>query len=131
MSIKTYGKTIAGKHPREAPIMTTIFAWLKKNHPEYFKVAVHVRNENDGDYEKTKKAKMQGGFVKGAVDILIIAKTPFACEVKTLNHGSKPTVEQIEFLNQVDKLGGFACVCHGVDAFIEAFEDWIKEAPLS
>ena len=128
--IKTYGQQQAGKQASEANEMTTFFGWMKRNYSEYHKVAIHVRNEHNGNGDSIGKAKMQGGFIKGTCDILVIAKTPFACECKSLSKKATVYKEQIAFLEQVDKMGGFACICYGHQAMIQAFEEWIKENPL-
>ena len=128
MTYKTYGQQEKGVHPSEAAEMTTFFNQLRKHYPEYYAIALHVRNENDGDYKKTNKSKLEGGFVKGASDIVIIGNPTFVCEMKAINKGSRLSKEQIDFLNSSAENGAFACVAYGWQATMQAFEEWRKAA---
>ena len=129
MTYKTYGQQEKGVHPSEAAEMTTFFNQLRKHYPEYYAIALHVRNENDGDYRKTNKSKLERGFVKGASDIVIIGNPTIVCEMKAINKGSRLSKEQIDFLNSSAENGAFACVAYGWQATMQAFMEWIKEAP--
>lgn len=129
MKYRIYGKQEAGKHPSEAAEMATFFNQLRKHYPQYAAIALHIRNENDGDYSKTDKSKLQGGFIKGASDIVICGNPTFVCEMKAINKGSRLSKEQIDFLNSSADNGAFACVTYGWQATMQAFEDWRKEAP--
>ena len=80
MPIKTYGQQQAGKQPSEANEMMTFFGWMKRNHPEYHKVALHVRNEHNGNGDSIGKAKMQGGIIKDTCDNIIITKVQYTYE---------------------------------------------------
>lgn len=127
--IKTYGQQQAGKQPSEAAEMTTFFNQLQKRYSEIHALALHIRNENDGDYRRTNKAKMQGGFVKGAPDIVIAGSPAFLCEMKSKDKSSRTSKEQDAFLERADRAGCFCCVAYGWEAAIEAVEEWIKENP--
>lgn len=130
MNYLVYGQQEKGVHPSEAAEMMTFFNQLRKHYPEYYAIALHVRNENDGDYKKTNKSKLEGGFVKGASDIVIPCNPPFVCELKAINKGSRVSQEQIVFLNNAANLGAFACIAYGWKAAFQAFEDCIKK-PLN
>ena len=129
MKYKTYGKQEKGVHPSEAAEMSTFFNQLRKHYPQYAAIALHIRNEHDGDHNKTSKSKLQGGFIKGASDIVIIGNPTFVCEMKAINKGSRLSKEQIDFLNSSAENGAFACVAYGWQATMQAFREWIKEAP--
>jgi len=70
MPIKTYGQQLTGKQPSEAAEMTTFFNQLQKRYPEIHALALHVRNEGKRDHKDADIMKMQGGFIKGAPDIV-------------------------------------------------------------
>lgn len=130
MPIKTYGQQITGKQPSEAAEMTTFFNQLQKRYPEIHALALHVRNEGKRDHKDTNIMKMQGGFIKGAPDIVIVGSPTFLCEMKSKAKSSRTSKEQDAFLERADKKGCFCCVAYGWEAAIEAVEEWIKENPL-
>lgn len=119
--IRIYGKTLSGSHPNEGAEMATFFNQLP---PDYKAVALHIRNEGRRTGRQMQAQKAQGGFVKGASDIIIPAGQTFVCEMKTLNKGSNPSREQIKYLNAAANVGAFACLCYGWEAAWEAFEEW-------
>lgn len=126
MPIKTYGTQQQGDQPSEAAEMTTFFNQLKKRYPEIHALALHVRNEGKRDHKDANIMKMQGGFIKGAPDIVIMGKPTFLCEMKSKSKKSRVAKEQIEFLERADKAGCFCCVAYGWEAAIMAVEEWRK-----
>lgn len=129
MKYRTYGQQQAGEHPSEAAEMSTFFNQLRKLYPQYYAIALHIRNENDGDHNKVSKQKIQGGFVKGASDIVIPCNPPFVCEMKSISKKSRISNEQVAFLNAAVDVGAFACLTYGWKATMQAFEECIKENP--
>ena len=127
MPIKTYGQQITGKQPSEANEMTTFFNQLKKRYPEIHALALHVRNEGKRDHKDTNIMKMQGGFIKGAPDIVIAGSPTFLCEMKSKAKSSRTSKEQDAFLERAYRAGCFCCVAYGWEAAIEAVEEWKKE----
>lgn len=128
--IKTYGQQQPGKQPSEAAEMTTFFNQLQKRYPEIHALALHVRNEGKRDHKDTNIMKMQGGFIKGAPDIVIAGSPTFLCEMKSKAKSSRTSKEQDAFLERGDRAGCFCCVAYGWEAAMEAVEGWIKENPL-
>ena len=126
MPIKTYGTQQTGDQPSEAAEMTTFFNQLKKLHPDIHALALHVRNEGKRDHKDANIMKMQGGFIKGAPDIVIMGKPTFLCEMKSKSKKSRVAKEQIEFLERADKAGCFCCVAYGWEAAMMAVEEWRK-----
>ncbi|MCP4802276.1 MAG: hypothetical protein GY891_05375 [Bacteroidetes bacterium] len=124
--IRYYGEIKKGKQPSESAEMITFFNYLKSNHPDIAKVATHIRNEGKRSAAQTQKQKIEG-MVKGASDIFIHGCPSFCCELKTHSRASKPSKEQIQYLQSVDDLGGFACVARGYAGAIEALKVWINE----
>ena len=64
--------------------------------------------------------KMQGGFIKGAPDIVIAGSPTFLCEMKSKAKTSRIAKEQTSFLERADRAGCFCCVAYGWEAAIEA-----------
>jgi|TARA_R100000501_G_C2609974_1_gene104829 hypothetical protein len=121
-----FGETKKGKQPTESAEMITFFNYIKKHYPDIAKVATHIRNEGKRNIAQTQKQKSEG-MIKGASDIFIHGRPSFCCELKTHSKSSKPSKEQIAYLESVDKLGGFACVARGCAGALEALEAWINE----
>ena len=124
--IKHYGTQQPCKQPSEAAEMTTFFNQLQKRYPEIHALALHVRNEGKRDHKDTNIMKMQGGFIKGAPDIVIMGKPTFLCEMKSKSKKSVVSKDQLKFLENADKRGCFCCVAYGWEAAMEAVEDWMK-----
>lgn len=60
--------------------------------------------------------------INGVSDILGVYRGKFfAIEVKSKN--GKPTKEQIEFLENVKRHGGYACVARSVDDVVKLFDE--------
>lgn len=129
MTIKTYGHQSKGDQAKEGAEMSTFFNQLQKRYPEIHQLAIHVRNEGKRDHKQVSVMKMQGGFVKGAPDIIIAGHPMFLCEMKSKSKSSRIAKEQTEFLERADKKGCFCCVAYGWEAAMQAVEDWIKENP--
>ena len=127
--LRVYGHQSKGKQPSEAAEMTTFFNQLQKRYPEIHALALHVRNEGKRDHKDTNIMKTQGGFVKGAPDIVIAGSPTFLCEMKSKAKVSRIAKEQTEFLERADAKGCFCCVAYGWEAAMQAVEDWIKENP--
>lgn len=127
--LRVYGQQQKGDQAKEGAEMSTFFNQLRKKYPEIHALALHIRNENDGDYRRTDKAKLQGGFIKGAPDIVIMGAPTFLCEMKSKSKKASVAKEQTEFLERADKKGCFCCVAYGWEAAMQAVVDWIKENP--
>ena len=126
--IKHYGTKQAGKQPSEALEMTTFFGELRRRHPEIHALALHVRNEGKRDHKDTNIMKMQGGFIKGAPDIVIMGKPTFLCEMKSKSTKAVVGKDQLKFLENADKRGCFSCVAYGWEAAMQAVEDWMNHS---
>lgn len=125
--IKTYG-SYADKEEdlkSEQYEMASFFNMMRKVHPNSFgRIGVHVRNEGKRTHGQINRARYEGGFVKGASDIIIPGNPSFICELKSRSKKAKVSKEQIEYLEAAQKLGAFVCVALGAVAAWEAFEEW-------
>ena len=128
--IKTYGQQQKGDQAKEGAEMSTFFNQLQKRYPDIHALAIHVRNEGKRDHKQVAVMKMQGGFVKGAPDIVIVGSPTFLCEMKSKAKSSRTSKEQDAFLERADRTGCFCCVAYGWESAMQAVEDWIKENPL-
>lgn len=121
--IKVYGDlSFRDKRcPTEVAEQMTFFNRVRKT--KYGAIATHIRNE--GKRTNALRERMEG-MVNGASDIIIPARVPFVCELKRRDHTLchwQPG--QQEYLIAAQEMGAFACVCLGVDAAWEAFQEWI------
>jgi len=122
--IPVYGKPIKGCKIPEAAHMATFFNILRRDYPEYAKIALHVRNERQRTKYQIDKEKAQGGFVTGASDIIILGCPSFVCELKSQSPRAKISDEQIDFLIAAQNNGAFVCIALGYEAAINAFLEW-------
>ncbi len=124
--LNAYGDTdFRGVCPKEMAEQITFLNWLKRHHPDYYAVAVHIANEGKRDERKAMRMKVEG-MKTGASDIVIMCTPGFVCEIKRANHTwSSISDDQIDFLKNADKMGSFACVALGHKGAIEAFEDYL------
>lgn len=124
--VPIYGDiTFRGKCHLEKVEQASIFNWLRVNHPEYWAVAVHIRNEDQGSARKAAKIKAEGGMVTGASDVQIPGCPSMVCEVKRRDiTQSRFQKGQPEYLKAAIDIGAFACVALGAEGFILAFNEW-------
>lgn len=123
--IVVYGDVdFRGKCPIETLEQVTFFNWLRRQHPEYGKIAIHVRNEGNRHHAQTVKQKAEG-MTPGAADIIIPASPAFVCEMKRQDHTKSTWQEgQREYLLAAKEAGAFVCVALGWEGAKEAFEEW-------
>lgn len=77
----------------------------------------------------SKRHRVRGGIAKGmgarkGVSDLVFVRngTFYAMELKV--EGGRPTVEQMEFVSEINNAGGFACIVHGLDRALACLEMW-------
>ena len=124
--IPVYGTSIKGCKITESNHMTTFFNTLRREHPKYGAIAIHIRNEGKRTINQITKERYQGGWVKGCSDIVIPGMPSFVCEMKSQSPLAKITQDQISYLLAAKACGAFVCVALGYLAAMEAFNDWIK-----
>jgi hypothetical protein len=123
-NIPVYGKPIKSCKITEAAHMATFFNILRRDYPEYAKIAIHIRNERQRTKYQIDKEKAQGGFVTGASDIIIIGCPTFVCEMKSQSPRAKISDEQIDFLIAAQNNKAFVCIALGWEAAKDAFLEW-------
>ena len=108
----------------EAAEQVTFFARLRKQYPQYGKIALHPRNEGKRTHLQAAKEKAEG-MVTGATDIIIPSNPSFVCELKRRNHTlSSLHTAQVDYMRCAQEAGCFVCVALGADAAWEAFLEW-------
>ena len=130
-AIPVYGDTsFRGKCPPEHVEQASFFARLRREYPgTWGRIAIHPRNEGllvQGQFSSVVKHQLEG-MAKGASDIVIPGgRGGFVCELKRQDHTlSQWQVGQIDYLEAVQSMGGFACVALGAAAAWGAFEEWL------
>lgn len=105
----------------EQQIQRAVFQHLRQRAaPGVF--AFHVPN---GGYRKPKEAAiMKGlGVVAGVPDVMVIFRgAVYALELKA--EGGRPTLKQLEAVDNIRNAGGFACICEGLDRALRCLEAW-------
>lgn len=125
MLYKIFGTPTHGPCPSEKVEMASFFNKLRAEQPSYARIAIHVRNEGLRSAMQVQAIKFDGGFVKGASDIIIPGAPTFVCEMKSRAKTTKLSPEQITYLEAAANAGAFACVALGAVAAYTAFEEWL------
>lgn len=113
------------KCPSEAAEQITFFNTLRREFPDYGRIALHPRNEGKRTYQQAARHKAEG-MSDGASDIIIPGSPCFVCELKRQDHtASRWQKGQIEFLSIAHEKGAFVCVALGYNAAMEAFKEWL------
>jgi hypothetical protein len=127
MPYKIYGTTLPGKQPSEKVEMASFFSRLRREYPDsYGLLALHIRNEGLRNARQVQSMRSEGGFVKGASDIIIPGSPAFVCEMKSRAKGARLSPEQIAYLTAAQAAGAFACVAIGAQGAWEAFGEWCR-----
>lgn len=127
LDIPIYGDTTyRGNCPSETLEQLTFFSRIRKLHPlTVGALAIHPRNEGERDFAKAARERAEG-MTKGAPDIVIPGAPSFVCELKRRDHSkSKITEEQLAYLRTARKNGCWVCLALGVDAAMEALDDYL------
>lgn len=128
--IRTYGDTtFRGKCPTEEVEQATFFNRLRLQYPHsYGAIALHIRNEGKRTAQQMRKQKAEGGFVKGAADIVIPGAPCLVIEMKRKDPSQSRWQDgQIEYLEAAHAAGAFACVAFGYEAAWEALQEWLAQ----
>lgn len=120
-SIPIYGTTLPGKVPTESAEMATFFNQLP---PHLKSISVHVRNEGKRSVTQAAKQRAEGGWVKGAADIIIPGNPCLVIEMKSRSKTSRVSKEQKAYLEACQANGAMACVAYGWEAAMEAVREW-------
>ena len=108
-----------GECPSETAELVTFFAVLRRELPEYGRIAIHPRNEGRRKHWQAAREKAEG-LTPGAADIVIPCCPPLVIELKRRDHTKcKWEDGQQEYLAQAQTLGARVCVALGWEAAIE------------
>tara|TARA_A100000172_G_C3039922_1_gene110022 strand:+ start:1713 stop:2117 length:405 start_codon:yes stop_codon:yes gene_type:complete len=126
--IPVYGDlSYRGKCPTEELEQVTFFNKLRREHPEWGAIAIHIKNEGKRTKYQADKDSING-MVTGASDIIIPASPAFICELKRKDHTkSRISEEQINYLRAARDRGAFICVALGYEAAFQAFYDYLQK----
>lgn len=124
--IVTYGTTTAGPCPSEKVEMASFFNRLRREYPHLGAIALHIRNEGKRTAMQHNAMVGEGGFVKGASDVVIPGAPTFVMEMKSRAKTARVSKEQVAYLESCAANGAFACVALGAVGAWEAFEAWLK-----
>ena len=125
--IPTYGTSTAGACPSEKVEMASFFNRLRRDHPALGAIALHIRNEGKRTAMQQQSIVGEGGFVKGASDVVIPGAPAFVMEMKSRAKTAKVSKEQWAYLEACAAQGAFACVALGAVGAWEAFEVWRQQ----
>lgn len=124
-NIPVFGEKVKGCKIPESAHMKTFFNTLRREHPEYGAIALHIRNEGNKTPQQVIREKVEG-MVTGASDIVIPGRPSFVCELKSQSTRATISDEQISYLLAAQAAGAFSCVAIGYTGAMQAFYAWIK-----
>jgi len=112
--------------PSETVEQITFFNTLRRDYPDFGRIALHPRNEGKRTYQQTARQKAEG-MAEGASDIVIPGSPTFVCELKRQDHTlCRWQKGQIEFLETAKDKGAFVCAALGYESALEAFKEWLS-----
>jgi len=124
MTYKVYGTPTPDPSPSEKVEMASFFNRLRRQYPHLGAIALHIRNEGKRSAMQQQAIVGEGGFVKGASDVIIPGAPTFVMEMKSRAKTAKVSKEQAAYLETAAAAGAFACVALGAVAAWEALEEW-------
>lgn len=117
-----------GDCPSESSDQVSFFSWLELNYSDFYRAAIHPKNEGKRTGRQAAKDAALGSLNAGASDIIIPAGWPFVCEMKRKDHTkSAISDDQIGYLVACANLGSFCCVAMGLDGAKQAFKCYLKQ----
>ena len=123
--LRYYGGIHPGPCPHELKEQETFFNQLRIRHPRLHAIAIHPKNEGKRTKVQMDRQKAEGGFVKGASDIIIPGSPCFVCELKRRDRTkSKWESGQLDYLLACHDMGAFVCVAFGWEQAIAGVEEW-------
>lgn len=122
--LKVYGDlSFRGDCPQESVEQATLFNQLPD---DLSAIALHIKNEGKRNFRQMAKQRAEGGFIKGASDIIIPGSPTFVAEMKRRDHTkSSWKTGQLDYLKACQENGAFVCVALGYKAALEAVDDWM------
>lgn len=127
MPYKTYGSAVSGPCPSEKVEMASFFNRLRREYPQYGAIALHIRNEGKRTAMQHQSIVGEGGFIKGASDVVIPGAPTFVMEMKSRAKTARVSKEQTAYLEACAAQGAFACVALGALGAWEAFQAWLAQ----
>lgn len=112
-------------NPAEDYVLSSVVSRIRKDYPTtYGLVSFHVKNESKRTTTQIKIDKLKG-LTKGVSDLIVIGNPTLCMEIKKDN-SCRFEDGQLQFLEQAQKGGAFACLAIGYQGALEAFHHWIE-----
>ena len=112
-------------NPAEDYVLSSVVSRIRKDYPTtYGLVAFHVKNESKRTTTQIKIDKLKG-LTKGVSDLIVIGNPTLCMEIKKDN-SCRFEDGQLQFLEQAQKGGAFACLAIGYQGALDAFHHWIE-----
>ena len=112
-------------NPAEDYVLSSVVSRIRKDYPTtYGLVAFHVKNESKRTTTQIKIDKMKG-LTNGVSDLIVMGDPTLCMEIKKDN-SCRFEDGQLQFLEQAQKGGAFACLAVGYQGALDAFHHWIE-----
>ena len=122
-----YNPNFRGECRSERMEQIDAMGWLQKNHPDRWPLIFHCPNETRANVQHMQM-RAKEGVKPGIPDI--IDPNNFRCgffELKRLDSTkSRPSKDQIEFLERAAAAGHFTAICYGYEQFKIAYADFLR-----
>lgn len=130
MTVLIYDSGAKGDCNLEDTDQIAFTCWFDYNFPHYSTLYFHVVNENMMPVQGRAKARKKG-LKKGVSDIIILLArgrySGLIIELKRkVKSKSKVSIEQENFLYEVNEQGFYCAVCYGLDEAKRCVQDYLK-----
>jgi len=124
--------TIAKPKPlSERQEQTIVIGWIAAQFPWLINHTIYIMNEKRCSVHVGAMLNKQGRL-PGASDLFIAYPTKdytgLFIEMKSLK--GKPTPAQLCFIDRMNRVGYYACVCYGAEQAIETIKNYLSETLL-
>ena len=100
---------------------------LKKIMLEASRLGLRVFRNQVGGYKLSDGRFLQSGLCKGSSDLIGWTKDGKFCAIEVKAVGKQPTKEQVIFIENVKKAGGFACILDDEKKLEKALAEFEKQ----
>jgi len=124
---RTYGGTYRGPCRTERPEQIDAISWLSIYHPERFPLIFHCPSETRATASHMQM-RAKEGVKPGIPDIIDMAGPVLGLFEMKRRDRTKSSLSkaQKDVLAAAERAGHFTAICYGVDAFKEAYADFLS-----
>lgn len=122
-----YNPSYRGECRSERCEQIDCMGWIEKNHPDRWTLIFHCPSETKGKPQHMQMRAKEG--VKPGIPDIIDTNGPICgfFELKRLDSTkSRPSKDQLAFLERASSAGHFTAICYGFESFKQAYGDYLR-----